>query len=74
MWGFDAVKWIFASQGKLDCQLWLMTSFCRDCAMRAIIVELLKPTILTCTPSYAIDLCRVLQEQGMDPAKAIKTG
>jgi len=39
-----------------------------DSAMRAMIVERFKPTVLTCTPSYALHLGRVMQEKGMDPA------
>jgi phenylacetate-CoA ligase len=38
--------------------------------MRAMIVERFKPTVITCTPSYALHLGRVMQDKGMDPAKS----
>ncbi len=39
-----------------------------DGAMRAMLVDRFKPTVLTCTPSYALHLGRVMQEKGLDPA------
>lgn len=39
-----------------------------DSAMRAAIVDRFSPTVLTCTPSYALHLGRVMQEKGIDPA------
>jgi phenylacetate-CoA ligase len=39
-----------------------------DSAMRAMLVDRFKPTVLTCTPSYALHLGRVMQEKGLDPA------
>ncbi len=39
-----------------------------DSQARAGIVERFKPTVLTCTPSYALHLGRVMQEKGLDPA------
>jgi phenylacetate-CoA ligase len=38
--------------------------------MRAMIVERFKPTVITCTPSYALHLGRVLEEKGLEPAKS----
>ena len=38
--------------------------------MRAMIVERFKPTVITCTPSYALHLGRVMQEKGLDPAQS----
>lgn len=35
---------------------------------RAMVVDRFKPTVLACTPSYALHLGRVMQEKGMDPA------
>lgn len=35
--------------------------------MRAMIVDRFKPTVLTCTPSYALHLGRVMEEKGMEP-------
>jgi phenylacetate-CoA ligase len=40
-----------------------------DAKMRANIVVRYHPTILLCTPSYALHLARVMQEMGRDPAK-----
>jgi phenylacetate-CoA ligase len=35
---------------------------------RAMLVDRFKPTVLTCTPSYALHLGRVMTERGIDPA------
>jgi phenylacetate-CoA ligase len=35
---------------------------------RAMLVDRFKPTVLTCTPSYALHLGRVMAERGLDPA------
>jgi phenylacetate-CoA ligase len=35
--------------------------------MRANIVDRFKPTVLTCTPSYALHLGRVMEARGLDP-------
>ena len=41
---------------------------------RAMLVDRFKPTVLTCTPSYALHLGRVMTERGLDPAaSAIRT-
>ena len=37
---------------------------------RAMLIDRFKPTVLTCTPSYALHLGRVMAERGMDPAKS----
>ncbi len=39
-----------------------------DSRMRASVILRFKPTMLVCTPSYALHLARVLQEMGEDPA------
>ncbi len=39
-----------------------------DGKMRAGIVERFQPTVLCCTPSYALYLGRVMQDMGLDPA------
>jgi phenylacetate-CoA ligase len=39
-----------------------------DGRARAHIVERFRPTILLCTPSYALHLGRLMQEMGLDPA------
>ncbi|MBV7380018.1 phenylacetate--CoA ligase family protein [Maritimibacter dapengensis] len=36
---------------------------------RASFIDRFKPTVLVCTPSYALYLGRVMQDMGMDPAK-----
>src|SRR6185312_11393483 len=44
-----------------------------DAKGRAGIVQRFKPTILLCTPSYALHLGRVMQEMGVDPrASAVR--
>jgi len=40
-----------------------------DSKARASFIERFKPTVLVCTPSYAMYLARVMQEMGDDPAK-----
>ncbi|MBT4687817.1 MAG: AMP-binding protein [Rhodospirillaceae bacterium] len=39
-----------------------------DGKMRAAVVERFKPTVLCCTPSYALYLGRVMQDMGLDPS------
>jgi len=39
-----------------------------DSHMRANIIERFGPSVITCTPSYALHLGRVMQETGKDPA------
>ncbi|MFV1988720.1 MAG: phenylacetate--CoA ligase family protein [Gemmatimonadota bacterium] len=41
-----------------------------DSNMRAMIVDRFKPTVICCTPSYALHLGRVMEESGLDPAKS----
>jgi phenylacetate-CoA ligase len=42
--------------------------------MRAMIVDRIKPTVLTCTPSYALHLGRVMEGKGLDPRRSsVKT-
>src|SRR5580765_8239581 len=38
--------------------------------MRAMMVDRFKPTVLVCTPSYALHLGRVMAERGLDPARS----
>jgi phenylacetate-CoA ligase len=38
--------------------------------MRANIVDRFKPTVLTCTPSYALHLGRVMESKGLDPRQS----
>ena len=38
--------------------------------MRAMMVDRFKPTVLVCTPSYALHLGRVMAEKGLDPARS----
>jgi len=45
-----------------------------DARMRAAFVQRYRPTVLACTPSYALYLGRTMQEMGLDPAAAgVKT-
>lgn len=45
-----------------------------DAKGRAGIIDRFKPTILLCTPSYALHLGRTMQEMGLDPrASAVRT-
>ena len=37
---------------------------------RAMLIERFTPTVLTCTPSYALHLGRVMAGRGMDPARS----
>jgi phenylacetate-CoA ligase len=39
-----------------------------DASARAILVQRHRPTVLCCTPSYALHLARVMQDLGFDPA------
>ena len=39
-----------------------------DARARAYLVQRHRPTVLCCTPSYALHLARVMQEMGLDPA------
>ena len=41
-----------------------------DAQARARIVDRFKPTVLACTPSYALHLGRVMQDLGLDPNKS----
>jgi phenylacetate-CoA ligase len=37
---------------------------------RAQLVDRVRPTVLTCTPSYALRLARVMAERGLDPVRS----
>lgn len=39
-----------------------------DSKMRATTIDQLKPTVLACTPSYALHLASTMQDMGIDPA------
>lgn len=41
-----------------------------DAKARAGIIDRFKPTVIACTPSYALHLGRVMQDMGLDPAKS----
>ena len=41
-----------------------------DGQMRAGIIDRFKPTVLACTPSYALYLGRIMQDLGFDPSKS----
>jgi phenylacetate-CoA ligase len=40
-----------------------------DARARANVIARFKPTVIACTPSYALYLGRLMQEMGLDPAK-----
>ena len=44
-----------------------------DARARAGIIERFRPTVIACTPSYALYLGRVMQDQGLDPAASSVT-
>ena len=45
-----------------------------DAKMRATVIDRYKPTVIACTPSYALYLGRTMQDMGLDPAKsAVRT-
>ena len=46
----------------------LITAGGLDTRMRARLIDQYKPTILACTPSYALYLASVMREMGLDPA------
>jgi phenylacetate-CoA ligase len=37
---------------------------------RAMLIDRFKPTVVTCTPSYALHLARVMEARGLDPARS----
>jgi phenylacetate-CoA ligase len=41
-----------------------------DGKARALLIDRFKPTVLVCTPSYALYLGRVMEEMGLDPGKS----
>ncbi len=44
-----------------------------DARARAGIIERFRPTVIACTPSYALYLGRVMEDQGLDPATSSVT-
>lgn len=45
-----------------------------DARMRGAFIERYRPTVIVCTPSYALYLARAMQDQGLDPAHStVKT-
>ena len=41
-----------------------------DSRARARLIERLEPTVIACTPSYALHLGRAMEEEGLDPARS----
>jgi len=37
---------------------------------RAMLIDRFRPTVVTCTPSYALHLARVMEARGLDPARS----
>lgn len=46
----------------------ILTAGGLDSSLRARLIDTMRPTILACTPSYALYLAHVMREAGLDPA------
>ena len=69
MTGYGTHVWAWGVQmGLAQMGIGLIPGGGMDAGMRAGIVERFKPTVLCCTPSYALYLGRVLQDMGLNPA------
>jgi len=74
MTGYGPHVWAWGVQmGLAKMGIGLLPGGGMDGAMRAGIVERFKPTVLCCTPSYALYLGRVMQDLGRDPATSSVT-
>jgi phenylacetate-CoA ligase len=69
MTGYGPHVWAWGVQYALEkMQLPTIPGGGMDAKARANIIERFKPTILLCTPSYALHLGRLMQAMGRDPA------
>ncbi|MDA1101157.1 MAG: AMP-binding protein [Proteobacteria bacterium] len=69
MTGYGTHVWAWGVQmGLAKMGIGLIPGGGMDGAMRAGIVARFQPTVLCCTPSYALYLGRVMQDMGLDPA------
>ena len=70
MTGYGTHVWAWGVQmGLAKMGIGLIPGGGMDGAMRAGIVERFQPTVLCCTPSYALYLGRVMQNMGLEPAQ-----
>ena len=68
MSGYGPHVWAWAVQmGLAKMGIGIIPGGGMDGKMRAGVVERFKPTVLCCTPSYALYLGRVMQNMGLDP-------
>jgi phenylacetate-CoA ligase len=69
MTGYGPHVWAWGVQYALEkMELPMIPGGGMDARARANIIQRFKPTILLCTPSYALHLGRLLQAMGQDPA------
>ena len=69
MTGYGTHVWAWGVQmGLAKMGIGLIPGGGMDGRMRAGIIERFKPTVLSCTPSYALYMGRTLQDMGLDPA------
>ena len=74
MTGYGTHVWAWGVQmGLAKMGIGLIPGGGMDGVMRAGIIERFKPTVLCCTPSYALYLGRTLQNMGLDPAETSVT-
>jgi len=74
MTGYGTHVWAWGVQmGLAKMGIGLIPGGGMDGGMRAGIIDRFKPTVLCCTPSYALYLGRTLQEMGLDPAETSVT-
>ncbi|NQV58487.1 MAG: AMP-binding protein [Alphaproteobacteria bacterium] len=74
MTGYGTHVWAWGVQmGLTKMGIGLIPGGGMDGVMRAGIIERFKPTVLCCTPSYALYLGRTLQNMGLDPAETSVT-
>lgn len=67
--GYGPHVWLWGVHYALDLMgIPRITAGGLDSTLRARFVDLYRPTILACTPSYALFLADVMREQGLDPA------
>lgn len=69
MVGFGPHVWMWGVMAAADrMRLAVIPGGGMDARARAGIIERFKPTVIACTPSYALYIGRVMQEMGLDPA------
>ncbi len=75
MVGFGPHVWMWGVMAASDrLKLAVIPGGGMDARARASVIDRFKPTVIACTPSYALYLGRVMQDMGLDPAKSsVKT-